>query len=197
MFTISTLLVQIVSGIVLAQSPPSHLPPATPGLFDAHANILINASIDKVWSILLDFPSYPDWNPFVRSQIVTDADFNPLADQTPRENLRIIIQSQIPPLKPPVSATTPANPLNAHTTMENITHVDNAEFAVAWALLDTPEINAERWSVLSDFEGQTFYESREVYSGLGAAAVELLFKKGLNEGFEAQAEALKERAETR
>ena len=26
----------------------------------------INASSDKVWDILTDFDSYPDWNPFVR-----------------------------------------------------------------------------------------------------------------------------------
>lgn len=28
--------------------------------------IIINASADKVWKILTDFRSYPDWNPFVR-----------------------------------------------------------------------------------------------------------------------------------
>lgn len=27
----------------------------------------INASVERVWSLLIDFPSYPRWNPFVRS----------------------------------------------------------------------------------------------------------------------------------
>lgn len=27
--------------------------------------IKINAGIEKVWEILSDFPSYPDWNPFI------------------------------------------------------------------------------------------------------------------------------------
>jgi uncharacterized membrane protein len=29
--------------------------------------IEIEATAEKVWNILLDFPSYPEWNPFVRS----------------------------------------------------------------------------------------------------------------------------------
>jgi hypothetical protein len=29
--------------------------------------IIINASPEKVWSILTDFGHYPDWNPFIRS----------------------------------------------------------------------------------------------------------------------------------
>ncbi|KAJ7680696.1 hypothetical protein DFH06DRAFT_1077654 [Mycena polygramma] len=188
----------LIARLAFAQSPPSHLPPAAPGVFAAHASILINASIDDVWSILLDFPSYPDWNPFVRSQIVTSTTLIPLADQTPHENLRLIIQSQIPPLTPPVTAATPPNPLNAHTTIENITHVDNAGYAVAWALTGTPDaiLSAERWSVLSTFEDATYYESREVYDGLLAPAVQLSLEDGLDEAFEAQAEALKVRAET-
>jgi|SRR5215472_3731639 len=30
-------------------------------------SIEINASAERVWSILMDFPKYPRWNPFVRS----------------------------------------------------------------------------------------------------------------------------------
>lgn len=29
--------------------------------------IEIEAEAERVWSILVDFPSYPDWNPFIRS----------------------------------------------------------------------------------------------------------------------------------
>jgi hypothetical protein len=29
--------------------------------------IIIDAPIDKIWSILIDFPSYPNWNPFIRA----------------------------------------------------------------------------------------------------------------------------------
>lgn len=29
--------------------------------------IIINAPADKVWNILVDFDSYPEWNPFILS----------------------------------------------------------------------------------------------------------------------------------
>jgi hypothetical protein len=32
-----------------------------------HAEIEIKAPIEKVWTILMDFNRYPDWNPFVKS----------------------------------------------------------------------------------------------------------------------------------
>ena len=33
---------------------------------DVRTEIIINASPERVWSILIDFPRYPEWNPFVR-----------------------------------------------------------------------------------------------------------------------------------
>jgi hypothetical protein len=48
------------------QTPPTNLPPATPGVFSAQSSIIINGPIETVWDMLLDFPAYPDWNPFVR-----------------------------------------------------------------------------------------------------------------------------------
>ena len=29
--------------------------------------VVINASSDAIWSVLMDFQSYPDWNPFIQS----------------------------------------------------------------------------------------------------------------------------------
>lgn len=34
--------------------------------FSLHTEIVIEASVDKVWTILMDFDSYPEWNPFVK-----------------------------------------------------------------------------------------------------------------------------------
>jgi uncharacterized protein YndB with AHSA1/START domain len=39
----------------------SNLPPADPGVFFATASAIIDAPIDDVWAMLLDFPRYPDW----------------------------------------------------------------------------------------------------------------------------------------
>jgi hypothetical protein len=30
-------------------------------------SILIAAPVERVWSVLMDFPAYPTWNPFIRS----------------------------------------------------------------------------------------------------------------------------------
>lgn len=43
----------------------THIPPLPAGVFSVGASSLIDAPIDKVWNILLDFQSYSEWNPFV------------------------------------------------------------------------------------------------------------------------------------
>jgi len=34
---------------------------------EIRTEVLIEASAEKVWSILVDFENYPDWNPFIKS----------------------------------------------------------------------------------------------------------------------------------
>ena len=34
---------------------------------ELHSEIEINASVERVWDILTDFASYPQWNPFIRN----------------------------------------------------------------------------------------------------------------------------------
>jgi hypothetical protein len=36
-------------------------------MHNVETEITINAPIERVWSLLTDFPAYPRWNPFVRS----------------------------------------------------------------------------------------------------------------------------------
>jgi len=36
-------------------------------MHEVRTDIEIEATPERVWPILLDFPSHPDWNPFVRS----------------------------------------------------------------------------------------------------------------------------------
>ena len=33
---------------------------------ELHSEIVIDASPERVWDVLTDFASYPQWNPFIR-----------------------------------------------------------------------------------------------------------------------------------
>ncbi|KAI4519470.1 hypothetical protein K525DRAFT_362807 [Schizophyllum commune Loenen D] len=174
----------------------SNLPPEEPGVFKAEANATIDAPIDAVWHALLDFRAYPDWNPFVRSQVLANDLFFPLEDQSnPQAGQRLIIHVQIPPLTPPVDADTPADPLHAQSSFENITFLEGAPtYRAAWKQIMIPDvlINATRWQVLSTLQdGRTLYEAREVYAGSLASTLESLLGEGLQEAFNAQASELK------
>uniref|UniRef100_A0A0W0EYQ0 Coenzyme Q-binding protein COQ10 START domain-containing protein n=1 Tax=Moniliophthora roreri TaxID=221103 RepID=A0A0W0EYQ0_MONRR len=205
------------AGVVSAQTPPSHLPPVAPGYFNVSASTLINAPIDEVWQVLLDLPKYPEWNPFARlasvlhlnklpklteygrKQVVTNALFIPIDDQTPKEGGYMLITTQIPPIEGPIDANTPGNLLNTRISGEKITHINTPEpYQAAWKFHPSADIalSAERWSVLSVFEGQTYYETREVFDGLLAPLVESTQGDGLQKGFHAQAKALKARLES-
>ena len=35
--------------------------------FQLHSEININASVEQVWSVFMDFEKYPEWNPFILS----------------------------------------------------------------------------------------------------------------------------------
>ena len=136
------------------------------------------------------------------SQVVTSEFLVPTSSQPPVEGHRLIIWSQIPPLAPPVNANSFANPLNTRITIENITHVQPDLGRVAWKLFGSPDaiLSAERWSAVSAFQDEdgiewAFYESREVFSGGLAALVGTLQGEGLQQGFDAQAQAMKMRAE--
>jgi hypothetical protein len=39
------------------------------GIHHLHTEIEIDASAERVWAVLSDFSSYPQWNPFIRSVI--------------------------------------------------------------------------------------------------------------------------------
>ncbi|VDC05666.1 unnamed protein product [Peniophora sp. CBMAI 1063] len=180
-----------VSSNALAQS---NLPPLGSGVFEVSTRQLIDAPLETVWNAVLNFSSYPDWNPFSRSQVVCDEFFIPLDNQTAFEGARIIINAQIPPLLVPVNRTTPSNPLHNQVSFENITHLQPDLHRVAWKQIDIPDIavNATRWTAVSTVDNMTLYESAEVYGGGLAGVVESLFGEGLQEAFDAQGVALKE-----
>lgn len=51
----------------LAAYAQTSLPPVANGTaFAVGTNITINAPIDTVWDVVMDWEHYADWNPFVR-----------------------------------------------------------------------------------------------------------------------------------
>jgi len=61
------------------------------------AESTVDAPISIVWKTLLDFESYEKWNPFVRSQLVTDSKYIPLSVQPePAEGQFLLMKVQIP-----------------------------------------------------------------------------------------------------
>jgi len=174
---------------------PSNLPSLDfKGVFSVGTSITIDAPIEKVWSILLDFPCYHEWNPFVRAQTVVDPTTElPLPDQTPFPGLLL----HMSPIHIPARmSTAPAS--HTHSTDVLITAVDTVNQRLAWRLHGPPRwvLQSERWQALSlTRDGRTRYETVEVFGGIGAYAVKLWVGEGLEGAFKAMAEGLKTRAE--
>lgn len=111
-----------------------------------------------------------------------------------------MINSQVPPLSPPVNASSPSNPLHSTTSYENITVLDTELHRTAWKLvIELPGqelLNATHWQAFTDLGGgKVLYESLEIYYAPLSWVLDLLWAEDLQKGFDAQAEALRERVE--
>ncbi|KAI0776748.1 hypothetical protein BD413DRAFT_610339 [Trametes elegans] len=169
---------------------PSNLPePTYSGTLVVAATVDIDAPIEKVWEILLNCPKYKEWNPFMRSQVITDEHKTPLQDQTPAAGTYLLMQTHVPPTMDDSAATS--------TVFEQIIAVDTEKHRLAWKNC-FPEwlLRAECWQALStNGQGKTVYELREVLSGVGAYAIKLLLADKIRKSFEEMAEGLNAYAE--
>ncbi|KII96171.1 hypothetical protein PLICRDRAFT_35108 [Plicaturopsis crispa FD-325 SS-3] len=186
----------VLVGAAVAQT---NLPPLKPGVFNVSTRAEIDASPDAAWAVAMNFSDYPNWNPFVRSQIICDEFFIPLKDQTPAANRRLLISIQAPPLPLPVNASTVPNLLNSQVSFENITYLDNDQKRGAWSQIFLPDIalKTDRWTAVSAGAGGngSIYESILVFYGPLAPVVQGLFQTGLQEGFDAMGVAMKQKLE--
>ena len=83
------------------------------------------------------------------------------------------------------------------SSFEIITAFDVGTRRMAWES-KLPEwlVHAERWQALSTTEdGKTYYESREVFGGVGAYFIKTFLGTNLMKSFQAMADAIKARAE--
>ncbi|KAF8154106.1 hypothetical protein B0H34DRAFT_720351 [Crassisporium funariophilum] len=172
----------------------SHLPPlSSNGVFSVSSSSLIDAPREKVWSIMLDFPSYKEWNTFVRSQTVVDASKQLLPDQTPAEGQYMSISVNMPP------TLEEAGMFGKSSAFVTVTTLDPTNYRVAWCTAGMPRflLHTERWQALSVDEatGKTKYETIEVFGGILAYFVRFFVGSKLSVGFKAAADTLKKRAE--
>ena len=141
----------------------------------AQAEILIDAPVDVVWSVVTDLDRYPEWNPFVeRIDVLGDA---PVVGTDLRLHVRwasgrrVRTREQITRLEPP--------------------NVLEYRFRGPIAALGLVR-GARLQTLVPDGEHATRYRSREEFTGSLSSFTPL---KAVQDGFERHAAALKGRAE--
>ncbi|KAJ8107169.1 hypothetical protein OPT61_g9049 [Boeremia exigua] len=170
----------------------TNLPDVAPGVFNVSTRIEIRSNERAAWDALTNFPEYPEWNPFVRASIMTSPENVTLSDQYPREGRNLFLRTQIPALPLPVNRHTPDVEANTNYAYENVTHVQRKQGRIAWNFITDPNLQAERWSAVSDIgHGKVLYESREVFDGPLAEYLKSQLAEVLQSCFEAQGEAFK------
>jgi len=158
--------------------------------------IIVDAPIETVWNVLLDFSSYEKWNTFVRSQLITDVNFSPLNPQPmPTEGAYLVMHARIPP-------GGLGNSKKGLTRSEEIvTFVDVEHHRVGWKQLSYPDwlLKAHRWQYLEEIEVEgkkmVKYSTVETFSGPFAWIIRSFLTKNLQTSFNAMAQNLKEYSE--
>lgn len=182
------LLIQSVSVL----SAFTNLPDVPAGVFNVSTRLEIRSNRNDAWGALTDFAKYPEWNPFVRASVMVSADNTTLREQYPKEGRRLFLRTQIPALPLPVNKHTPDVEANTLYSYENVTHVQRKQGRLAWAFIEDPSLQAERWSAVSDIgRGKVLYESREVFIGPTAVYLKSQLGQALQSSFDAQAQAFK------
>ena len=198
----------------------SRLPPdITRAVTYIKVETTIDAPPGTVWNVLLDFPAYPIWNPFVRSQAITDSSFRPLLDHPqPSEGAYIAMRVRVPP------RGLDDNDKGLRASKEVVTFVDVKNHRIVWEQVGLPKwlIRAERWQEVTeeqdDGKSSTKYMTIEVrfstrlnlildaingifkiifqvFHGPGAWFVRLFMHANLMKSFQAMADGLKKHAE--
>ncbi len=132
---------------------------------------IINASADKVWKVLTDFESYPEWNPFIR-QIEGKAVVGTQVEahiQLPDQKSMIF--------KPTVLVSKP-----------------NREFRWLGSLWTKGIFDGEHYFILKPLgENRTEFIQGENFSGLLSGIFFRMIRENTRKGFEMMNEGLRER----
>ncbi len=137
------------------------------------SEILIEASPERVWEVLVDLPRYGDWNPFtvaVRSPLEVGTDVD----------MEVLLNGRL------------------HRQRETV-RVVQPHRCLSWGMQLGPRwlLRAERQQTLaSEGDSSTRYVTEDRIEGWLAPVVDVLYAETLQEGFAAMAAALKQRVES-
>jgi uncharacterized protein YndB with AHSA1/START domain len=129
------------------------------------ATVEIAAPVEAVWSVLVDFPAYAEWNPFTTSV------------QCSLEPGTMVVMRVAMPGAGPL-------PRHALTQRETLRRVEPPH-VLAWALdIGMPWLlGAERVQLLTATAEGCVYETVDTIGGLLAPLVNLLYGRDLDAGF--------------
>ncbi len=135
--------------------------------------IEINATSEKVWQVLTDFESYPEWNPFVRK----------LAGNVQvGERIKVFLQ--------------PPNQKGVTFKARIIKFVPLREFRWYGVLFIPGLLDEEHvFEIHSPEPHRVHFIQREVFKGILAPVILRSIAKNMRAGFELMNQALKERCE--
>ncbi|MCJ7715152.1 MAG: SRPBCC domain-containing protein [Anaerolineales bacterium] len=161
--TVSVVLIVIVSLIIINQIVMRKL----------KSEIIIEASADEIWNVLLDHQAYPTWNPFIK-QIS--------GSTTVGETLEVTIQSE-------------GNKPMAFKPLVLVNRT-NEEFRWIGKLWIKGIFDGEHYFILEDLgSGQTKFIQGEKFKGILSGLMLAMIGKDTLGGFNAMNGALKEQVE--
>jgi hypothetical protein len=145
------------------------------GRFAPTATVDIAAPVERVWNILIDFPSYGAWNRFCPSVTCTG-----------ELGANVVMDVRFPGQKP--------------IRQVEVLNVLEPPHRLAWGVImgSRALMVANRYQTLETIgEGRTRYITIDYMSGLVAPVVKLLYAEKVRAGFQLAADGLKEYAERR
>jgi hypothetical protein len=139
---------------------------------EIRTTIEINATVEAVWDILMDFESYPEWNPFIRSvegEPVVGADLDAMIGASGKKPMKIspVVQEFDAPTR----------------------------FSWLGSLGPTGVFDGQHQFELVETETGTRLSHYEEFTGILAPLVLSAIRKSTTRGFNEMNQALKSRAE--
>lgn len=145
-------------------------------MHELRTTIDIQASPNQVWSILTDFSSYPDWNPFIR-----EVRGEPIAGRSLNVSVVTASSKNLRSFWPRVLSSEAPRELRWQGRL------------LAGGLLD----GEQRFKLVQRSDGSTRFVHSQRFTGLLVPLLRMRLDREARHGFEAMNAALKLRAEAR